>query len=204
MAKPLKETSDLKDLHVKDELEGVSELEFEEMLFENTSDIPQRAINLPIIAGFGLVGVVAFYLLQQIGILPWANLQNFFIVFPLIGLFLILLFGLSPKKRKRRNRAARKARKLKLKKVETEVSMKDFVSSAPTKKLKWNLPKKSSKKLIAGVCGGLAQSINMDPNLFRLLFLIALIATAGSVPIAAYIFFAIFMPLPDDEAQPGE
>jgi len=57
------------------------------------------------------------------------------------------------------------------------------------------------QKYLAGVCGGLAKRINMDPTLFRVLFMIALIATGGTVPLIAYILFAIFMPSPKDEEE---
>ncbi len=197
MAKPIKDTTDLEDLQVKHDSENLSDQEFEELLFEDTSDSPQRSPNLPIIAGFGLLGVLGLFLLQQIGILPWAIFSDFPTAVPLIGLFLILVYGLFP--RKRRNRVRRKRRKSESKRQKQETSRTNFVPPKLTQKPKLKLPQKSLDKILAGVCGGLAQYIGMDPTMFRILFIIAALFTAGTVPIVAYILLAIFMPPSDQE-----
>jgi len=197
MPKQVTKTSEIEKLDLDQVSESVSDLELEEMLFENTSAKPRRANPIPTIAGFGLLGTVALYLLQQIGIFPW-NISDIFIVFPLIGLFLILLFGLSPKKRRRKHRRRKNASK-KDQKKQIKYARKMPPSSTGSK---WNFPPKSRKKYLAGVCGGMAQRINMDPTMFRILFIIAMIATSGTVPLIAYIFFAIFMPSPNDDDIP--
>ena len=197
------ETTEFSDLHEEHESQSVANLEVEELLFEDTSEKPRRFLNLPLIAGFGLLGAVILFLLQQIGILPGSGLQDAFIVFPLIGLVLVILFGLSPGRRRRRNRASRKARKAQFKrqKRERKARGKNPDTSGKLEKPKWNFPTKSRKKILAGVCGGLAQHINMDATLFRVLFALATAATGFTVPLVAYILLAIFMPSADDKAR---
>ena len=197
------ETTEFSDLHEKHESQSVANLEVEELLFEDTSERPRRFSNLPLIAGFGLLGAVILFLLQQIGILPGSGLQDVFIVFPLIGLILVILLGLSPKRRRRRNRASRKARKAHLKRQKREGKARGMDPDIRGKleKPKWNLPVKSRKKYLAGVCGGLAQHFDIDETLIRVLFIVAVIATWGTIPVAAYILLAIFMPSADDKAR---
>ncbi len=190
MPKRVKETTRLDNLHLEEESENVSDLELEDILFEDedTSSKPKRPNPLPIIGGLGLLGISALYLLQQINIFP-GNISEIFFIFPLAGLLLILLIGLSPKLRKRKKRAKKK-RKNRVRRSSKSVT---------SKVSKWQFPPKSRKKYLAGVCGGLARRIDMDPTLFRALFILALIATGGTVPLIGYILFAIFMPSPDDD-----
>ncbi|MCY3594291.1 MAG: PspC domain-containing protein [Bacteroidetes bacterium] len=197
------ETTEFSDLHEEHESQSVSNLEVEELLFEDTSEKPRRFSNLPIIAGFGLLGAIILFLLQQIGILPGSGLQDVFIVFPLIGLILVILFGLSPKRRRRRNHASRKARKahFKRQKREGKARGKERDILGKLEKPKWNFPTKSRKKILAGVCGGLAQHIKMDATLFRVLFILAVLPTGVWILVVAYILLSIFMPSADDKAE---
>lgn len=54
------------------------------------------------------------------------------------------------------------------------------------------LYRSSRNKMICGVCGGIAEYINIDPTIVRLLWV--LIAFSG-VGILAYIIAAIIMPV---------
>jgi len=57
----------------------------------------------------------------------------------------------------------------------------------------------SKDKQIAGVCGGIAEYLNADPTLIRLLWIIITVIT-GLVPgIIAYIIAAIVMPANPEE-----
>lgn len=47
-------------------------------------------------------------------------------------------------------------------------------------------------KFIAGVCGGIAQYFDVEPNIVRLLFVVFCAAYANGI--LAYIIFAIFIP----------
>jgi len=54
------------------------------------------------------------------------------------------------------------------------------------------LMRSSSERMIAGVAGGVADYLNMDPTLVRLLFV--LLALAGGPGILIYIILWIVMP----------
>jgi len=197
MPKKAKEIEQFK--HLELEQDQTSDLEFEDMLFENPSNTSKRSGIAPIITGFGILSSAALMILQGAGILPGSFFSNQILLFPIAGILLVLLFGLSPKRRRRRNRSKGRSRKSYATPSKTKSISPHRITADFSRRSKWNFPKKSRKKYIAGVCGGIAQKINMDPTLFRVLFMVALIATGGSVPLIAYILFAIFMPPPDDE-----
>lgn len=54
------------------------------------------------------------------------------------------------------------------------------------------LCKSNTNKMVAGVCGGIAEYINIDPTIIRLLW--ALFCIAGGTGIIVYIVAAIIMP----------
>lgn len=54
------------------------------------------------------------------------------------------------------------------------------------------LYKSSTNKMIAGVCGGIAEYINLDPTIVRLLWVV--FCFMGGAGIFAYIVAAIIMP----------
>jgi phage shock protein C len=49
------------------------------------------------------------------------------------------------------------------------------------------------ERMLGGVCGGLAEYLNADPTLIRLLFVV--FALAGGPGIIAYLLFWIIVPL---------
>jgi phage shock protein PspC (stress-responsive transcriptional regulator) len=54
------------------------------------------------------------------------------------------------------------------------------------------LKKSRTDKMLAGVCGGLAEYLGWDPTIVRILFV--LITFFGGFPILAYFILAIIMP----------
>ncbi|MFU0828246.1 MAG: PspC domain-containing protein [Lachnoclostridium sp.] len=54
------------------------------------------------------------------------------------------------------------------------------------------LCRSTSNKMIAGVCGGIAEYLNLDPTVIRLVW--AAFCLAGGTGILAYIVAAIIMP----------
>jgi phage shock protein C len=56
-----------------------------------------------------------------------------------------------------------------------------------------------NERMLAGVCGGLAQYLNADPTLIRLLFVV--FALAGGPGIIAYLIFWIVVPLEPKDTQ---
>ena len=56
------------------------------------------------------------------------------------------------------------------------------------------LYKSKENRMIAGVCGGLAEYINADPTLIRVLYVIFSTLSAAFPGIFMYIILAIIMP----------
>ncbi|MHA2504678.1 MAG: PspC domain-containing protein [Candidatus Kariarchaeaceae archaeon] len=54
------------------------------------------------------------------------------------------------------------------------------------------LTRSRTDRVFAGVCGGLGEHYNMDPNIVRLLWI--LLTFAGGAGILAYIIAVIFIP----------
>lgn len=60
------------------------------------------------------------------------------------------------------------------------------------------MPKKLYKieqgKVLCGVCGGIAEYLNLDPNIIRLLTILLAIFSAGFPLLIAYIVMACILP----------
>lgn len=52
--------------------------------------------------------------------------------------------------------------------------------------------RKSKDKIICGVCGGLAEYLDIDPTIVRLIFVV--LTLAGCSGVLAYIICALIMP----------
>jgi phage shock protein C len=61
---------------------------------------------------------------------------------------------------------------------------------------------RSRDKMIAGVCGGIAEYFQMDPTLVRVLYVLVSILSAAFPGILAYIILMFVMPPPDSAAAP--
>jgi len=57
------------------------------------------------------------------------------------------------------------------------------------------LTRSLSNRMIAGVCAGLGEYLNIDPTVVRLLFILALFLTGPGILIA-YLVMAIIIPEP--------
>ncbi len=215
MRTKVKKGFDLPDLKEEPGYGSLTESDLEELFFEETAPKTGGAINLPTIAGVGLIGVAFLHILQQIGLLPGSGLQEAFIVFPLFGILLVLLLGLMPRKRKRRRKRRRHAAKKKWESrqekrkespQEKETHSTDGnlkTSTTPQSQTeKWRLPAKSRDKVIAGVCSGLAPHIGMDVAVLRLIFVLGIILSAGTISAIAYLVLAILMRPPDNAEEP--
>jgi len=60
----------------------------------------------------------------------------------------------------------------------------------PTRKLK----RSSSNKMLAGVCGGIAEYFNMDPTLVRIAYVLISLLSTGFPGLLVYGILAIVMP----------
>ena len=72
------------------------------------------------------------------------------------------------------------------------------MSSAPPRRL----TRSSRYKMIAGVCGGLAEYFQLDPTLVRVAYVILSIISAAFPGILAYIILMFVMPPPDAPQAP--
>ena len=61
------------------------------------------------------------------------------------------------------------------------------------------LCKSNTERKICGVCGGIAEYLNVDPTIVRLAAVIAAMAAGSGV--LAYIVAAIIMPEPEEAAE---
>ena len=52
-------------------------------------------------------------------------------------------------------------------------------------------------KILAGVCGGIAEYLEVDPTVVRVVYVFASIFSALFPGVLAYIILAFLMPLPD-------
>ncbi len=57
--------------------------------------------------------------------------------------------------------------------------------------------KRSNNKMIAGVCGGIAEWVGWDPTIVRVLYVIVSIFSAAFPGILVYIILWVIMPPPD-------
>lgn len=53
--------------------------------------------------------------------------------------------------------------------------------------------KSQNERIIAGVCGGIAEYFDWDPTIVRIVFVVAAVAGVGS-PILLYLLMALVMP----------
>ena len=61
------------------------------------------------------------------------------------------------------------------------------------------LTRSNREKMIAGVCGGVAEYLDMDPSVVRVLYVLVSILSAAFPGIIAYIILMFLMPPPPVE-----
>ena len=61
------------------------------------------------------------------------------------------------------------------------------------------LQRSRDQRIIAGVCGGIAEWLGWSPTVVRLLFFVVSVASAAFPGILVYILLWILMPQRDDE-----
>ena len=63
------------------------------------------------------------------------------------------------------------------------------------------LTRSRKHKIIAGVCGGVAEYLEVDPTVVRVVYVIASLLSAAFPGILAYIVLVFLMPLPDSPSK---
>ena len=59
------------------------------------------------------------------------------------------------------------------------------------------LTRSNRNKMIAGVCGGLAEYFDMDPTVMRVLYILVSVLSAAFPGVVAYIVLMFLMPPPE-------
>jgi phage shock protein C len=59
------------------------------------------------------------------------------------------------------------------------------------------LTRSNRNKMIAGVCGGLAEYLDMDPTLMRVLYVLVSVLSAAFPGVIAYVVLMFLMPPPE-------
>jgi phage shock protein C len=62
------------------------------------------------------------------------------------------------------------------------------------------LTRSNRNKMIAGVCGGLAEYLDMDPTVVRVLYVLVSILSAAFPGVLAYVVLMFLMPPPEQVA----
>lgn len=62
---------------------------------------------------------------------------------------------------------------------------------------------RSRDKMIAGVCGGIAEYFKLDPTLVRVGYVLVSIISAAFPGLLAYLILMFIMPAPDEKAPPA-
>ena len=60
------------------------------------------------------------------------------------------------------------------------------------------LTRSNRNKMIAGVCGGLAEYLNVDPTVMRVLYVLVSILSVAFPGIIAYVILMFLMPPPEE------
>lgn len=171
------------------DLEDVSDEELETLYFEDDTEEESSFLNLQTLSGLSLILAGIIYLLSELEVwaaplfglgaaLPW-----------LVGVLVILLgFGILSW----RSSGSSDEQKRTKKAVDANTGEPKVVEE-PTKSKKKRLTRSRTDKKFLGVCGGIAEYLNLDSTLVRIAFVIGVISSAGPL-IVAYFGLAFVMP----------
>lgn len=196
---------DASDLSAKEQdisLDHLSDEELEELLFDE-EEADEGIWNLPTIAGLALITVGIVYLFERLGFLAGFSMEMLSAMLPWLAGILIILIGfgvLSWRPRKKKARTAPSLQDIDLdepaKKKATQELLRKQLQEKQAVTGKKRLRRARFDKKIAGVCGGIADYLNIDSTLVRLIFVVGTIASAGTF-IPLYIALWIIMPKPE-------
>lgn len=178
------------------DLDALSDTELEDLLFRDDAAPPSGLWNLPTLTGLSLVGVGVAYLLQQFDLWNGVDLTVLVNMLPVLSGILIILVGmgvLSWRPRKR-HRVKKKRRGVKAWSKLTSSEETTTEEAAPSDKKR--LRKSKHDRKLMGVCGGIAEYLNLDPTLVRIAFIIGLVVSEGAV-LLAYFALAYALPKPE-------
>jgi phage shock protein C len=171
------------------DLEDISDEELESLYFEDDEQEESSFLNLQTMSGLSLILAGIIYLLTELEVwaapmlglgaaLPW-----------LAGVLVILLgFGVLTWRSSGSSNEDTRTKKA----VDAETGEPKVVEE-PKKAKSNRLTRSRTNKKFLGVCGGIAEYLNLDPTLVRIAFVIGVISSAGPL-ILAYFGLAFAMP----------
>lgn len=173
------------------DLDDISDEELESLYFEDDGDSDSSFLNLQTVSGLSLILAGIMYLLTEIGVWADPTLLGLGAVFPwIVGVVVILIgFGVltwrpstSPDEAERPTKKA----------VDAETGETKVVEE-PKKAETKRLTRSRTDKKFLGVCGGIAEYLNLDATLVRIAFVIGVISSFGPL-VLAYFGLAFAMP----------
>lgn len=169
------------------DLDDVSEEELDALYFHDDSG-ESSLFNLPTVTGLTLILAGTIYLLSELGV--WTGFVLSDLVLPwLVGIGVILLgFGLLTW----RSSGDSEESGAKKKAVEAETGETKVVEE-PEKSDRKKLMRSRTDKKLLGVCGGIAEYLNLDPTLVRIAFVVGVIGSGGPF-VLGYFALAFVMP----------
>lgn len=185
------ETKHRQRLDASTELESLSDDDLEALLFNEEETRQKGFLNLPTLAGMGMIFVGIVYLLQHFNLWSGFDVSGLVSTLPWLAGILIILIGFGVLSWR-----PRKARRKVKKGINLASGDPVRVETKPVSDKKKKRLVRSRNKQLMGVCGGIAEYFNIDPTLVRIAFVIATIAAQGS-GILAYLVLAWVMPKPE-------
>ncbi len=170
------------------DLEDISDEDLSN-LFLDEEDEEQSLWNVPTIAGLTIILVGIIYLLSEMGIWSGPDISFLASALPwLAGVLIILLgFGVLSWRPSKAKKTTKKA-------IEAATGKQKVVEEPQSKNRgRKRLTRSRRDKKIFGVCGGIAEYLNLDATLVRIAFVVGTIASGGPF-ILAYLALAYAMP----------
>jgi len=170
------------------DLNDISDEELEDLYFDDDTEDP-GFLNLPTATGLTLILAGTIYLLSKVG--AWTGLVISDLILPwLVGIGVILLgFGLLTwQSRSSEDDDSTTQTKA----VEAETGQAKIVEE-PKKSGNEKLTRSRTNKKILGVCGGIAEYLNLDATLIRIAFVVGVIGSGGPF-VLGYLILTFVMP----------
>lgn len=173
------------------DLDDVSDEELESLYFEDDAAEESSILNVQTISGLTLILAGVTYLLGELGVWADPTLLGVGAALPwLVGVLVILagfvvLTWRSSDDEEDTDRSKKTA-------VDANTGEAKVVEEPKSSKTTRLTRSRTNKKLF-GVCGGIAEYLNLDPTLVRIAFVVGLITSAASFFIA-YVGLAFIMP----------
>lgn len=170
------------------DLDDVSDEELDALYFDDDTE-DSSLFNLPTVTGLTLILAGTIYLLSELGV--WTGFVFSELVLPwLVGIAVILLgFGLLTWRSSGEDDDASKTKK---KAVEAETGEPKVVEE-PKRSGREKLMRSRTDKKLLGVCGGIAEYLNLDSTLIRIAFVVGVIGSGGPF-VLGYLILALVMP----------